>query len=160
MKSFFYRLKAFVGILFLCIVFLVGFAHIYYTQHVLQRAYFEKFRWAPIVMKYYTLKLYVLAHYWRSDISIVGGIACRLLWNNFRSFASARKRLMEYIKARLSCWSRASLKMCIQLVIQRARLTSQGLHYLRVVGGRSQYRFFLFNILHNKFFFITVHRAW
>ncbi|XP_011872038.1 PREDICTED: uncharacterized protein LOC105564344 isoform X2 [Vollenhovia emeryi] len=39
-----YRLKAFVGILFLCIVFLVGFAHIYYTQHVLQRAYFEKFR--------------------------------------------------------------------------------------------------------------------
>ncbi|XP_039314265.1 uncharacterized protein LOC105203071 isoform X2 [Solenopsis invicta] len=39
-----YRLKAFVGILFLCIVFLVGFAHIYYTQHVLQRAYFDKFR--------------------------------------------------------------------------------------------------------------------
>ncbi|XP_017793587.1 PREDICTED: uncharacterized protein LOC108575329 isoform X1 [Habropoda laboriosa] len=39
-----YRLRAFVGILFLCVVFLVGFAHIYYTQHVLQRAYFEKFR--------------------------------------------------------------------------------------------------------------------
>lgn len=38
------RLRAFVGILFLCVVFLVGFAHIYYTQHVLQRAYFEKFR--------------------------------------------------------------------------------------------------------------------
>ncbi|CAB0039789.1 unnamed protein product [Trichogramma brassicae] len=39
-----YRLKTFVGFLFLCIVFLVGFAHIYYTQHVLQRAYFDKFR--------------------------------------------------------------------------------------------------------------------
>ncbi|XP_076681087.1 myogenesis-regulating glycosidase isoform X5 [Andrena cerasifolii] len=39
-----YRLRAFVGILFLCVVFLVGFAHIYYTQHVLQRAYFDKFR--------------------------------------------------------------------------------------------------------------------
>ncbi|XP_078039738.1 uncharacterized protein LOC144471509 isoform X1 [Augochlora pura] len=39
-----YRLRTFVGILFLCVVFLVGFAHIYYTQHVLQRAYFDKFR--------------------------------------------------------------------------------------------------------------------
>ncbi|XP_026675374.1 myogenesis-regulating glycosidase isoform X2 [Ceratina calcarata] len=39
-----YRLRAFVGMLFLCVVFLVGFAHIYYTQHVLQRAYFDKFR--------------------------------------------------------------------------------------------------------------------
>ncbi|KAI4477028.1 hypothetical protein M0804_013029 [Polistes exclamans] len=39
-----YRLRLFVGILFLCVVFLVGFAHIYYTQHVLQRAYFDKFR--------------------------------------------------------------------------------------------------------------------
>ncbi|XP_076625553.1 uncharacterized protein LOC143343964 isoform X1 [Colletes latitarsis] len=39
-----YRLRVFVGILFLCVVFLVGFAHIYYTQHVLQRAYFDKFR--------------------------------------------------------------------------------------------------------------------
>ncbi|XP_015592413.1 myogenesis-regulating glycosidase isoform X2 [Cephus cinctus] len=39
-----YRIRAFVGILFLCVVFLVGFAHIYYTQHVLQRAYFDKFR--------------------------------------------------------------------------------------------------------------------
>ncbi|XP_012220427.1 uncharacterized protein [Linepithema humile] len=39
-----YRLRAFVGFLFLCVVFLVGFAHIYYTQHVLQRAYFDKFR--------------------------------------------------------------------------------------------------------------------
>lgn len=38
-------LRAFVGILFLCVVFLVGFAHIYYTQHVLQRAYFDKFRY-------------------------------------------------------------------------------------------------------------------
>ncbi|GAB1860084.1 Uncharacterized family 31 glucosidase KIAA1161 [Camponotus japonicus] len=39
-----YRLRAFVGILFLCVVFLVGFAHIYYNQYVLQRAYFDKFR--------------------------------------------------------------------------------------------------------------------
>ncbi|XP_076761376.1 uncharacterized protein LOC143429592 isoform X2 [Xylocopa sonorina] len=39
-----YRLRAFVGMLFLCVVFLVGFAHVYYTQHVLQRAYFDKFR--------------------------------------------------------------------------------------------------------------------
>ncbi|XP_076178665.1 myogenesis-regulating glycosidase isoform X2 [Ptiloglossa arizonensis] len=39
-----YRLRVFVGILFLCVVFLVGFAHIYYTQNVLQRAYFDKFR--------------------------------------------------------------------------------------------------------------------
>ncbi|EFN82516.1 myogenesis-regulating glycosidase isoform X2 [Harpegnathos saltator] len=39
-----YRLKAFVGFLFLCVVFLVSFAHIYYTQHVLQRAYFDNFR--------------------------------------------------------------------------------------------------------------------
>ncbi|KAK0085438.1 hypothetical protein PV325_005213 [Microctonus aethiopoides] len=39
-----YRLRAFVGFLFLCVIFLVGFAHIYYTQHVLQRAYFDKFR--------------------------------------------------------------------------------------------------------------------
>ncbi|XP_043284957.1 uncharacterized protein [Venturia canescens] len=39
-----YKLRAFVGILFLCVVFLVGFAHVYYTQHVLQRAYFERFR--------------------------------------------------------------------------------------------------------------------
>ncbi|XP_014471430.1 PREDICTED: uncharacterized protein LOC106742734 [Dinoponera quadriceps] len=39
-----YRLKAFVGFLFLCVVFLVSFAHIYYTQHVLQRAYFHHFR--------------------------------------------------------------------------------------------------------------------
>ncbi|XP_063225903.1 myogenesis-regulating glycosidase isoform X2 [Bacillus rossius redtenbacheri] len=39
-----YKLKAFVGILFLCIVFLVGFAHVYYHQQVLQRAYFEFIR--------------------------------------------------------------------------------------------------------------------
>ncbi|XP_012268655.2 myogenesis-regulating glycosidase isoform X2 [Athalia rosae] len=39
-----YRLKAFVGVLFLSIVFLVGFAHFYYNQHVLQRAYYERFR--------------------------------------------------------------------------------------------------------------------
>ncbi|XP_058792684.1 myogenesis-regulating glycosidase isoform X2 [Phymastichus coffea] len=39
-----YRLRGFVGFLFLCVVFLVGFAHIYYSRHVLQRAYFDKFR--------------------------------------------------------------------------------------------------------------------
>ncbi|XP_033207115.1 myogenesis-regulating glycosidase isoform X2 [Belonocnema kinseyi] len=39
-----YRLRAFVGMLFLCIVFLVGFAHVYYNTHVLQRAYFDRFR--------------------------------------------------------------------------------------------------------------------
>ncbi|XP_044006466.1 myogenesis-regulating glycosidase isoform X2 [Aphidius gifuensis] len=39
-----YRLRTFVGFLFLCILVLVGFAHIYYTQHVLQRAYFDRFR--------------------------------------------------------------------------------------------------------------------
>ncbi|XP_014207485.1 myogenesis-regulating glycosidase isoform X2 [Copidosoma floridanum] len=39
-----YRLRLFVGFLFLCIIFLVGFAHVYYNQHVLQRAYFDKFR--------------------------------------------------------------------------------------------------------------------
>ncbi|CAB3363493.1 Hypothetical predicted protein [Cloeon dipterum] len=39
-----YKLKAFVCILFLCIVFLVGFAYIFYHQQVLQRAYFERIR--------------------------------------------------------------------------------------------------------------------
>ncbi|XP_051156441.1 myogenesis-regulating glycosidase isoform X1 [Leptopilina boulardi] len=39
-----YRLRAFVGMLFLCIVFLVGFAYAYYNTHVLQRAYFDRFR--------------------------------------------------------------------------------------------------------------------
>ncbi|XP_059479473.1 myogenesis-regulating glycosidase isoform X1 [Neocloeon triangulifer] len=39
-----YKLKAFVAILFLCIVFLVGFAYIFYHQQVLQRAYFERIR--------------------------------------------------------------------------------------------------------------------
>ncbi|XP_015118712.1 myogenesis-regulating glycosidase isoform X1 [Diachasma alloeum] len=39
-----YRIRAFVGILFLCVVLLVAFAHFYYTQYVLQRAYFDKFR--------------------------------------------------------------------------------------------------------------------
>ncbi|XP_046432463.1 myogenesis-regulating glycosidase [Neodiprion fabricii] len=38
-----YRLRAFVGILFFSIVFLIGFAYVYYNQHVLQRAYFELF---------------------------------------------------------------------------------------------------------------------
>lgn len=31
-----YKLRGFVAILFLCIVFLVGFAHVYYNQQVLQ----------------------------------------------------------------------------------------------------------------------------
>ncbi|KAJ9599273.1 hypothetical protein L9F63_010275, partial [Diploptera punctata] len=39
-----YKLRAFVGILFLCIVFLVGFAYVFYHQQVLQRAYFESIR--------------------------------------------------------------------------------------------------------------------
>ncbi|KAF4532919.1 hypothetical protein B566_EDAN015631 [Ephemera danica] len=39
-----YKLKAFVAILFLCIVFLVGFAYILYHQQVLQREYFERIR--------------------------------------------------------------------------------------------------------------------
>nr|CAD7594626.1 unnamed protein product [Timema genevievae] len=39
-----YKLKAFVSIMFLCIVFLVGFAHVFYHQQVLQRAYFHLIR--------------------------------------------------------------------------------------------------------------------
>ncbi|GFG36654.1 hypothetical protein Cfor_09395 [Coptotermes formosanus] len=39
-----YKLRAFVGILFLTIVFLVGFAYVLYQQQVLQRAYFESIR--------------------------------------------------------------------------------------------------------------------
>ncbi|KAK7791068.1 hypothetical protein R5R35_007157 [Gryllus longicercus] len=39
-----YKLHAFVGLLFLCIVFLVGFAYVFYHQQVLQRAYFPKIR--------------------------------------------------------------------------------------------------------------------
>ncbi|XP_021930514.1 uncharacterized family 31 glucosidase KIAA1161 isoform X2 [Zootermopsis nevadensis] len=39
-----YKLRAFVGILFLSIVFLVGFAYVFYHQQVLQRAYFERIR--------------------------------------------------------------------------------------------------------------------
>lgn len=39
-----YKLRGFVAILFLCIVFLVGFAHVYYNQQVLQRAYFDLIR--------------------------------------------------------------------------------------------------------------------
>ncbi len=31
-----YKLRGFVAMLFLCIVFLVGFAHVYYNQQVLQ----------------------------------------------------------------------------------------------------------------------------
>ncbi|CAH1402416.1 unnamed protein product [Nezara viridula] len=39
-----YKLRGFVAMLFLSIVFLVGFAHVYYHQQVLQRAYFDKIR--------------------------------------------------------------------------------------------------------------------
>ncbi|XP_073978465.1 myogenesis-regulating glycosidase isoform X2 [Rhodnius prolixus] len=39
-----YKLRGFVAMLFLAIVFLVGFAHVFYHQQVLQRAYFEKIR--------------------------------------------------------------------------------------------------------------------
>ncbi|CAB0003221.1 unnamed protein product [Nesidiocoris tenuis] len=39
-----YKLRAFVAFLFLAIVGLVGFAHVFYHQQVLQRAYFEKIR--------------------------------------------------------------------------------------------------------------------
>ncbi|KAL1117500.1 hypothetical protein AAG570_003819 [Ranatra chinensis] len=39
-----YKLRSFVAMLFLLVVFLVGFAHVFYHQQVLQRAYFEKIR--------------------------------------------------------------------------------------------------------------------
>ncbi|XP_014249264.1 myogenesis-regulating glycosidase isoform X3 [Cimex lectularius] len=39
-----YKLRVFVTMLFFAIVFLVTFAHIFYHQQVLQRAYFEKIR--------------------------------------------------------------------------------------------------------------------
>ncbi|KAG8223115.1 hypothetical protein J437_LFUL000536 [Ladona fulva] len=39
-----YKLRGFVAVLFLCIVFLVGFAYIFYHQQVLQRAYFDRIR--------------------------------------------------------------------------------------------------------------------
>ncbi|KAJ1522038.1 hypothetical protein ONE63_002356 [Megalurothrips usitatus] len=39
-----YKLRSFVAMLFLCIVFLVGFAHVYYNQQVLQKAYFDRIR--------------------------------------------------------------------------------------------------------------------
>lgn len=39
-----YKLRGFVAMLFLCIVFLVGFAHVYYNQQVLQKAYFDRIR--------------------------------------------------------------------------------------------------------------------
>lgn len=46
-----YKLRGFVAILFLCIVFLVGFAHVYYNQQVLQVSCFalppfESPRWS------------------------------------------------------------------------------------------------------------------
>ncbi|XP_075219236.1 myogenesis-regulating glycosidase isoform X2 [Lycorma delicatula] len=39
-----YKLQSFVAMLFLTIAFLVGFAHVFYHQQVLQRAYFERIR--------------------------------------------------------------------------------------------------------------------
>lgn len=39
-----YKLQSFVAMLFITIAFLVGFAHVFYHQQVLQRAYFEKIR--------------------------------------------------------------------------------------------------------------------
>lgn len=39
-----YKLQGFVAMLFLTIVFLVGFAHVFYHQQVLQRAYFDRIR--------------------------------------------------------------------------------------------------------------------
>lgn len=37
-----YKLKAFVGFLFLVIVFLVGFSYVFYHQHVLQVSRYKK----------------------------------------------------------------------------------------------------------------------
>ncbi|XP_046687461.1 myogenesis-regulating glycosidase-like [Homalodisca vitripennis] len=39
-----YKLQGFVSLLFLTVVFLVGFAHVFYHQQVLQRAYFDRIR--------------------------------------------------------------------------------------------------------------------
>uniref|UniRef100_A0A1B6CHQ1 Glycoside hydrolase family 31 N-terminal domain-containing protein n=1 Tax=Clastoptera arizonana TaxID=38151 RepID=A0A1B6CHQ1_9HEMI len=39
-----YKLQGFVAMLFLTVVFLIGFAHVFYHQQVLQRAYFDKIR--------------------------------------------------------------------------------------------------------------------
>lgn len=39
-----YKLQSFVAMLFLTISFLVGFAHVFYHQQVLQRAYFDRIR--------------------------------------------------------------------------------------------------------------------
>ncbi|XP_039291821.1 myogenesis-regulating glycosidase-like isoform X2 [Nilaparvata lugens] len=39
-----YKLQSFVAMLFLSISFLVGFAHVFYHQQVLQRAYFDRIR--------------------------------------------------------------------------------------------------------------------
>lgn len=41
-----YKIRAFVGFLFLCIVFFVGFAYIMYHQQVLAGAYFEKIKFS------------------------------------------------------------------------------------------------------------------
>ncbi|XP_054285372.1 myogenesis-regulating glycosidase isoform X2 [Macrosteles quadrilineatus] len=39
-----YKLQGFVSLMFLTVVFLVGFAHVFYHQQVLQRAYFDRIR--------------------------------------------------------------------------------------------------------------------
>lgn len=48
-----YKIRAFVGILFLTVIFLVGLAYVLYQQKVLQRAYFDKIKFnkAKRVMK-------------------------------------------------------------------------------------------------------------
>lgn len=50
-----YKIRAFVGILFLAIIFLVGVAYILYQQKVLQRAYFDKIKFNKVkrIMKIY-----------------------------------------------------------------------------------------------------------
>lgn len=50
-----YKIRVFVGILFLAIIFLVGVAYILYQQKVLQRAYFEKIKFNKVkrIMKIY-----------------------------------------------------------------------------------------------------------
>jgi len=39
-----YKLQGFVSLLFLTVVFMVGFAHVFYHQQVIQRAYFDRIR--------------------------------------------------------------------------------------------------------------------
>lgn len=53
-----YKIRAFVGILFLAIIFLVGVAYILYQQKVLQRAYFDKIKFNKVkrIMKIYNVE--------------------------------------------------------------------------------------------------------